>query len=61
MDLKATIKAEISKLHTLRYVNEGNGYTAVLRDASVDPHIDQVVENIITIYARYHLEQGVKE
>ena len=58
MDLKATIKAEIEKLDTLRYVKDGKGYKAVLRDVSLSPHIDQVVENIITIYARYHLEQG---
>ena len=58
MNLEATVKNEIEKLHTIRYEEDEGFYKVVMRNPRIDPNIDQVVENIITIYAKYHLEQG---
>ena len=56
MNLKATVKNEIEKLSTIRYEEDKGKYKVVMRNPKVDPDIDQVVDNIKTIYARYRLE-----
>lgn len=61
MNLAVAVRKELCKLSIVRYVETGEGYRAILRDPKIDPDIDQVGANIETIYARYHLEQGVEE
>ena len=56
MNLEATVKSEIIKLFTLHYEKDKGKYKIVMRTPN-DPDIDQVVDNIKTIYARYHLGQ----
>ena len=59
MSLEVEVRNEIEKLSTLRYEEVNGEYKAVLRNPQSDPDIDQVVDNIKTIYAKYLLEHGV--
>ncbi len=59
MNLEAAIKSEIQKLFIVRYEKVNGKYKVILRNPKLDPQIDQVVDNIKTIFARYRLEQGV--
>ena len=59
MSLEVEVKNEIEKLHTIHYEETNGKYKAVLRNPQSDPDIDQVVDNIKTIYAKYLLEHGV--
>uniref|UniRef100_A0A6H1ZRV2 Uncharacterized protein n=1 Tax=viral metagenome TaxID=1070528 RepID=A0A6H1ZRV2_9ZZZZ len=62
MTLKGNIKKEIEHLLPIRYDLLIDGtWRAIMRDPTTSPTLDQVVDNIITIFAGYHLEQGKEE